>query len=171
MNRQPDGKPQRTEPVAFTKFAADRIARVVRLVEAGGREQQPLKFTRVGATPASLKVGTFTGSWDAGTFKTVTLSGSTNTASVYNWSTPVVTPTTNTSCERFVVFGPAAGKLSALEVQLQVTCQTCLLSFGNVDLTDIENHSPNKIQLLGKGENGCIRWFDISTCATATAAP
>ena len=44
MAQKPDGKPARTERVTFTRPAAERIAKVVREVEAGDRDQAGLTF-------------------------------------------------------------------------------------------------------------------------------
>lgn len=114
-----DGKAARVEPVTFTRPAAERIAKVVRKVEAGDRSAKPLTFERVAqGAKAILKVGTFTGTWATGTYKTVTLNGSTQTASVYNWTTPVVdTETPSTADTQYVIFGKASGTNSAVEIQ------------------------------------------------------
>lgn len=47
-----DGKAARVEPVTFTRPAAERIAKVVRKVEAGDRNAKPLTFERIGAFQA-----------------------------------------------------------------------------------------------------------------------
>jgi len=175
MAQKPDGKPARVERVTFTRPAADRIAKVVRRVEQGDRGAEPLTFGRGGGggVPYRLSVATFTGSWATGTWKTVTLVGGTNTASVYNWTTPVLSD----SCSRYVVFGKASGTNSLVEVQLQATCSTCTLTLGGVDLTQIAGYSSTEIQLLGHGAadegSTCasgLQWYSISTCATATSA-
>lgn len=167
MNREPDGQPFRYEPVAFTRYAASRISRAVRIVEAGDRKQAGLKYARPPQDSKVLKIGTFTGSWDVATYKTVTLSGSTTTVSVYNWTTPVVVPTTESHCTRMVMFGRAAGRPSAVEIQLDATCQTCLLSFGNVDLTALPGYADDEIQLLGHNKSACLQWYSIVNCSTS----
>lgn len=116
MAQKPDGKPARTERVTFTRPAADRIAKVVRRVELGNRDGAPLVYDRIGdSVPvgSALKLATFTGSWAIGTYKTVTLHGSTQTASVYNWTTPVASAST----ARYVIFGKASGTNAAVEIQ------------------------------------------------------
>jgi hypothetical protein len=74
MAQKPDGKPARTERVTFTKPAAERIAKVVRTVEAGDRDCGPLTFGNrgVGGNPKVFRVCTFTGAWSVGDTKTVT---------------------------------------------------------------------------------------------------
>lgn len=92
MAQKPDGKSSSTERVAFTKPAAERIAKVVRKVEAGKRESNALAFgNRVhGASGAAIKICTFTGSWSKGTSHVTTF---------YNVTT---TPNTVTATNVFV---------------------------------------------------------------------
>lgn len=88
MAQKPDGKPARTERVTFTRPAAERIAKVVRHVEAGDRDCGPLQFDRVlGSSPKVFRICTFTGTWDIDTQRTVTFYNQTatpNTAVAYN---------------------------------------------------------------------------------------
>lgn len=172
MSQRPDGKPVGVERVVFTRPAAERISNAVRKVEAGNRDGQPLVFRRVSAAAGSqLRLGTFTGDWQTGTYKTVTLTGSTQTASVYNWTTPVVVNTGSTECRRYVIFGNAAGTHSLVEVQLQHTSCTCVLSVGGIDLTQLQGYSASQVQLLGHNTTGpCLQWYSVSTCTTSTAA-
>ena len=83
MTQRPDGKAAKTERVTFTRPAAERIAKVVRKLEQGDRDCAPLRFERVSSSQPSppLKLATFTGNWQTGAYKTVTLHGSTATAS------------------------------------------------------------------------------------------
>ena len=165
MAQKPDGKPARVERVTFTRPAADRIAKVVRRVEQGDRGAEPLTFGRGGGggVPYRLSVATFTGSWATGTWKTVTLVGSTSTASVYNWCNAA-------EGGGHVVFGKASGTNSAVEITMAATA-TCRLTLGGVDLSTIAGYSSTEIQLLGHNTTGpCLEWYSISTCATATSA-
>jgi hypothetical protein len=60
--------------VVFLRPAAERIARVVRIVEQGDRDGAPLKFRKV-ETPAGgagIRIGTFSGAWSVGETATVT---------------------------------------------------------------------------------------------------
>lgn len=75
-----DGKVARVEPVTFTRPAAERIAKVVRKVEAGDRNAKPLVFGRVPVSAGPrVRICTFTGAWDIDAFKTVTLKYQTTT--------------------------------------------------------------------------------------------
>ena len=81
MAQKPDGKSARTERVTFTSGAADRIAKVVRTVEAGDRDTGPLTFgARIGGVSGkTFRVCTFTGAWSINATKTVTFRNQTAT--------------------------------------------------------------------------------------------
>ena len=91
MAQKPDGKPAKTERVTFTRPAAERIAKVVRTVEAGDRDQGGLTFGRPADGPPSktFRMGTFSGEWSIGAAKTVTFRGSTATVSATNLFWPI----------------------------------------------------------------------------------
>lgn len=154
--------------VKFSHGAAKRIANVVRIVEAGDRGQPPLRFDHpIPAGGEKLRVATFTGSWETGTWKTVTLTNSTQTANVYNWTTPVLVATGCSGSSRYVVFGRASGTNSLVEVQLHATCSTCVLSFGSIDLAALPGYDASQIQLIGHNTTGpCLEWYSVTTCAT-----
>jgi hypothetical protein len=159
--------------VTFTRPAAERIGKVVRIVEAGDREAAPYAVdVRLESQGAKIRLGSFTGSWDSHTFKVVTVTSGTATATteVFNWTSSVVAPTNNTTCARYVIFTKVSGTASLLEVEFQPTCETCLLSFGGVDLTALPGYAGGSIQLLGHTESACMQWYSITTCATATAS-
>jgi hypothetical protein len=65
----------------FTSGAADRIAKVVRIVEAGNRNTSymPPPPRGVGSGGPGLRLCTFTGSWSIGSSKTLTIKGQTST--------------------------------------------------------------------------------------------
>lgn len=76
--------------ITFTSDSADRIAKVVRIVEAGNRDTGALptspRFSGGSAKPV-FRMATFTGSWNIDAFKTVTFRDQTatpNTASAIN---------------------------------------------------------------------------------------
>lgn len=125
-----------------------------------------------------LRVATFTGNWETGTYKTVTLNGSTATASVYNWCNPAVgVSTTDLYATRYVVFGKAAGINSAVEIQMRATGCSSSLTLGAVDLTALPGFDENVIQLLGHSARNTadlceigLQWYSITTCGTAAAS-
>ena len=101
MAQKPDGNPARTERVTFTRPAAERIAKVVREVEAGDRDQAGLTFgSRSGGSSGKVfRVCTFTGAWSKNAAKVVTFRGITstpNTAVAQNIFV-AITGTTSTS--------------------------------------------------------------------------
>ena len=73
-----------TARVDFTRSAAERIAAVVRKVEQGDRDGSPLVYGVADQPNKTFRVCTFTGSWSANSFKTVTLRNSTATLAAYN---------------------------------------------------------------------------------------
>lgn len=166
--------------VSFTKASAQRIADAVRAVEGGDRDGIPFvgapRFG--GGDGVRLKVGTFTGNWNTGEWKTVKLVGSTNTADVYNWCVPALGgDTSSTTGERYVVWGKASGTNSVVEIQTRTTQCTATIVLGGVDLSALSGYSEEKIQILGHGigdtNSTCsagLQWFDITTCATATSS-
>ena len=167
--------------VKFSRGSAQRIAKVVRIVEAGDRNQPGVTFDHpVPSAVAKLKLATFTGNWQTGTYKTVTLQGSTNTASVYNWCNPAVGgDTASTTKTRFVIFGKVHGTNSVVEIQLKNTSETCVMTLGDMDMTAFPGYSAGALQLLGHSAadvttNGTacasFTWYSITTCSTSTAA-
>ena len=91
--------------VTFTRQAAQRIAKVVRTVEGGNRNQPGIVFDH--PQPGSVgsgvmfRVATFTGSWGINSLKTVTFVNQTNTpntASVSNLYFDYPEPTGNVTC-------------------------------------------------------------------------
>jgi hypothetical protein len=72
--------------VSFTRSAAQRIAKVVRTVEAGNRTQPGVEYDHpiYGGGQAAIRSATFTGSWDIGSPKTVSFKYITGTANATN---------------------------------------------------------------------------------------
>jgi hypothetical protein len=100
MARKPDGKSIGTDRVTFTRGAADRIARVVRSVEAGDRGQGGIEF---GYRPApasnkTFRIATFTGTWSIGGTKTVTFKYGTTATAVATNLFAGVTATSTVDC-------------------------------------------------------------------------
>lgn len=72
-----------TARIDFTRGAAERIARVVRLVEQGERNETGPRYGTAqddtAAGPRLFRMGTFSGPWDKGTNDTVTFLNVTST--------------------------------------------------------------------------------------------
>ena len=167
-----------TSRVTFTRPAADRIANVVRIVEQGSRDEAPLKYGRaLDSLPGTpLKLGTFTADWQIDTIQTVTfynVTSTPNTASVRNLCVPSVGfSTSNTAETRYVIFSRVkyySSEPLVVEIQ-QASTATCTLIFGNVDLATIDGYVSDEEQLLGHSDEACLKWFSVTTCATATAS-
>jgi hypothetical protein len=72
--------------VSFSRPAAQRIAKAVRVIEAGDRNQPGLTFDHPmpGGGQALIRTATFTGSWSIGGTKNVTYKYLTGTANAVN---------------------------------------------------------------------------------------
>jgi len=87
-----------TARVDFTRGAAERIARVVRLVEQGERDQTGPRYGRVDSEPGGGKIFrmcTYTGSWSIDTRQAITFRAVTttpNTIHAYNLFADLATP-------------------------------------------------------------------------------
>lgn len=156
-----------SDRVTFTKDSAERIARVVRLVEAGNRDTSALPTApRLGGGGGKLRLGTFTGNWQTATYTTVTLHGSTQTVSVYNWCNPALgASTSNTSQSRYVIFGGIKGTNSAVEIQMLPSTGTCSITIGGVNLAGLPGYNATQKQVLGHSDAGCLTWFSVTTCS------
>jgi hypothetical protein len=116
-----------TARVDFTRGAAERIARVVRIVETGERDGAPLKFDRAldgaFAGGSGVRLGTFTGPWPKDEYKTVTLAGGTATYSVKNVTLPLdMNSQSPNTASRSVLFAKAAGEQHAIEIEQGGLC-------------------------------------------------
>jgi len=161
------GKPGHTSGsnrVAFTKASADRIASVVRTVEQGNRDGVPFVGSpRMQDAGAKIRQGTFDGDWDIGSTKTVKFCGSTQTAEVTNltmhwWSGGSGTSTSSGT----VLFSKACGTNSAIEIGVD-QCK----NIGGA-INKIASFASSEIQVLGHDDSGCLKWYSITTCSTAT---
>jgi hypothetical protein len=81
---KPDGKNNRSDRVTFTRSSAERIAKVVRTVELGPRQQHGPVYGYQPEVGSLVLMGTFTGSWAKDTARVVTIMGTTATVSATN---------------------------------------------------------------------------------------
>ena len=112
----------------------------------------------------NVNVGTFTGTWETGTFHMVTYKDSTRTELVKNWCVPVTGGTGGT-----VLFSLASGTQSVLEISQSVSTAaqgTCIMTIGSVSLTALTGYLAAEIQVLGHNTVPCLQWYSIATCAT-----
>lgn len=84
MAGKPNGKADRGDRIVFTRNAAERIAKVVRHVEAGPRNGAALVYGAHLDEGPFIRMATFTGSWAKDTARVVTLRNHTATVSAQN---------------------------------------------------------------------------------------
>jgi len=161
--------------VEFTRGAAERIAKVVRKVEAGGRNGSAFSpIPRLQELDRrALTLGTFTGSWAINQARAVTIVPGTQTVVVYNYSVNVPA-LENTSEERFVIFGKVQKHNenilpnSLVEVQLSSDLQTCVNAIGEIAMSSLPGYSGGDVQLLGHDGSACLQWYSVTTCEPST---
>lgn len=129
----------------------------------------PTRFEDVPRPSTALRLGSFTGSWATATWKTVTITGTTQTVSVYNWCNPSVGDDNDPCVSQPVLFGRAGGTNSVVEIPFQSTAVTCHISLGGLDLTTLPNYDGSSIQLLGHDSSECLRWYSVTSCATTAS--
>jgi hypothetical protein len=115
---------------------------------------------RIQADGTKVYLATFTGSWATAVYKTVTLAGSTNTASVLNACNEIF----EAACERTVAFSKTQGTNVALEIQFHATCTTCHLGIAGLSLAVIPDYQAGQIQVIGHDTTNCLRWYSVTTC-------
>ena len=111
-----------------------------------------------------MYVGTFTGTWETGTYRMVTYKDSTKTELVKNWCVPVTGGTGGT-----VLFSVASGTQSVLEISQSVSTASqgsCVMTLGSVSLTALIGYLLSEIQILGHNTVPCLKRYSIATCAT-----
>lgn len=99
---QPKGAGQAAgeRSVTFTRGAAQRIAKAVRIVEGGDRSQGGLTFDHPMPRGKTFRICTFTGSWSINSAKSLTfynVTATPNTVSVQNVMFPLPSLSTTTS--------------------------------------------------------------------------
>lgn len=82
-----------------------------------------------------------------------------------------ITPTIETNVE-----SPNFGKVVSVSVANGGTgylawTYTPTLVFGGADLTQIADFKAGAVQVLGHTGANCLKWYSVTTCATATASP
>lgn len=135
--------------VQFTSDSADRIAKVVRIVEAGSRGASGLSFEpRFGPSVGSpIRFCSWSADWAHGETATITFDPATNV--------------TATAVNVVLGFGPGDGWVAK-----KGTAGWHLIG---ADLTMQPAFNSTEIQLFGHDDSGIASWYSITTCATATA--
>ena len=134
--------------VTFTKGSAERIAQVVRIVEAGNRDtgKLPTAPRFQPGNGAAIKFCSWTATWTYANTATITFSLSSSTATANNV---------------FLGVNPGDGwvaKKGSAGWQL-IGC----------DLTKQAGYSSGNIQLFGHSTSSALaQWYSITTCSTAS---
>lgn len=128
------------------------FARVGGMPAGGGGHTPVMSLQDIQRPPnqMNLRAATFTGSWAIGTTNTVTFKYEpTATQTVTNLTWPM-------------------GGCSQSETDCIVgkDSDTWLLLTPN--LASLQSYNATNIQMLGHAASGCLRWFDIASCSTAT---
>lgn len=137
-----------SDRVTFTKSSAERIAKVVRAVEAGDRDTGGLptspRFSPGNA--ASIRFCAWTANWTYNQTSTITFaSGNTSTATATNVILGV---------------GPGDGWVAR-----KGSAGWSLIGF---DMTKQPGYASGEVQLFGHSASSAIaQWYSITTCATA----
>jgi hypothetical protein len=151
--------------VVFTSGSADRIAKVVRRVEAGNRDATgyvPSPRLQGGGAGKVFRVCTFTGSWSVGSSKTVTFKNQTatpNTASASNlfWPVPDGPQRDCAIAKDGTAWYLLVPQMYAADFATATTITTTAIEFKTLP----------GVAMATSGT--AVFTIDISTCATATA--
>ena len=139
-----------SDRVTFTKSSAERIAKVVRIVEAGNRDTGglPTSPRLGGGTGSAVKFCSWIGTWSYNSTAAITFaSGTAATATATN-----------------VILSVGAGDGW---VARKGSAGWALVSF---DMTQQPGYAAGEIQLFGHSTDSAVaQWYSITTCATATA--
>jgi len=157
----------------FNENDAKRIGRVVRLVERGA-DKTELGGPKNNTPPPGVRllIGKHSGSsWATGSTAVVTVyngePGSVASALTVVAYNQYVQFASDTNCtNRWVALGHNG--FGWIAVDSQSDCGTCVSEVGSVDFRVFPGYSRTNEQVLGHDTSGCIKWFNTTTCATAT---
>lgn len=156
----------------FSEGDAKRIGRAVRLVE---RFPEKVSLGSLGAEGAAPGVRLLIAKHDRGYWAT----GATATVTVYNGDPGSLTAVgTIVAYNQFVQFSEdpvASARWVALghngfgwhPVDSQSDNLDCISEIGGIDFAVFVGFAKTATQILGHDGNGCIKWYDVFTCATA----
>lgn len=133
--------------VTFTRPAAERIGKVVRIVEAGDRQAAPyaVDVRLQGEKSSQVKFCSWSQTWEYSESITITFDVGNATATAINF---------------FLGVGPGDGWVAKNG--------TSGWQLIGCDLTKQPNYIPTDIQLLGHSKDDAVaNWYSVYTCATA----
>lgn len=158
----------------FNENDAKRIGRAIRAVERDPTKVRLGGASENGAAPGvRLLLAKHTGaSWPTASTAVVTLYNgevgsvaSAMTMVAYNQYIKFAEGTACTS--RWVALGHNG--FAWHPVDFQSDCGTCVTMLGGVDFRVFPGYANTATQMLGHSANGCIQWFDVTTCATVAS--
>lgn len=157
----------------FSEEDARRIGRAVRLTERYvGKGDLSGPLSERGGIGVRLLIARHDGtSWPTQTTAVVTIYNGDPIASAATVvaSNQFLRISTNNDCtNRWVALGHNGNGWYAVNWENACTA-TCSMSFGGVDFSGLPNYAETATQVLGH-EAGCIKWFNVTTCSTSTAA-
>lgn len=163
------GETAGSNKVSFTKASAQRIADVVRKVEQGNRDAIPYYGApRIdGSNGIAVKRGSFTGDWDIDSVRVIEYCKGTTTATaeVTNLTCDFWAGDGTATTEGYVLFTKTCqGTNAAIELKMD----QCRNIGGSIK--SIAGFAAEEIQILGHDDGGCLKWYSIVTCTTATSS-
>lgn len=158
----------------FNLDDAKRIGRAVRLVERD-EPRQELVGDQAGVVSRGVRLllakYESASQWSKGSSAVVTIyNGSPISAAMTMVANnQFVTFPSNTACtHHWVALGHNGWGWEAISRERACT-GTCSMDWAGVDFSAMPGYSANATQVLGHIE-GCIKWLDVTTCATSTSA-
>lgn len=170
-----DSGSSQSQPINFTSRAADRIAKAVRKVEQGARDQIPFN-QQGGLLPQRVfRVATFTAAWPTGSSQVVTfrnITSTPNTVSAHNLFFPITeAPASATNCAVardgtawYLVAVPLATTtvsiatitatyVSDINIDATLDTNSCQITVGKTitagEVVSLNTNSTTKVLILG----------------------
>lgn len=156
----------------FNENDAKRIGRAVRHVERGAQRIELGGPNADGAAPGvRLLIAKHEGSsWSTGSTAVVTIYngelGSAVSALTMVAYNQYISFSADTNCTaRWVALGHNG--FAWHPVDSQSDCGSCIKELGGLDFRVLPSYASTAVQILGHDGSGCVKWYDVFTCATA----
>lgn len=156
----------------FSEGDAKRIGQAVRRVERGPEQVRLGGPIAEGAAPGvRLLIARHEGEgWPTGSTAVVTLHnglpGSVSSAMTMVAYNHYIKFSSDTNCTaRWVALGHNG--FAWHPVDAQADCGTCVSLVGGLDFRVFPGYQHTNVQMLGHSGDGCIKWYDVTTCFTA----
>lgn len=137
------------DPVNFTRPAAERIGRAVRIVEAGSRDGGGPVLDRPWfgeSSPQPIRFCSWTSTWQIDTVSVIRFTPATNV--------------TATATNVYLGVGPGDGWVAKKG--------TAGYQLIGAKLSLQPNYSSTEVQLFGHDASAVAHWYSVTTCSTAT---